>query len=320
MGHEQGVRTLKKGIVVRSTGSFCTVRFSESDISECRIRGKFRISGVRTTNPIAVGDIVEVEFSEKDATGSICKISERKNYIIRKSTNLSKQSHIIAANIDHAYVITTLAYPRTSTGFIDRFLVTTEAYRIPATVIINKHDLYTDILEEELAERLSIYENAGYRCLVVSAKNGYNMDKLRQYTKNGISLMAGHSGVGKSAIINALNPTLQIKTGEISSVHLKGKHTTTFAEMHELTEGGFIVDTPGIKEFGLIDFEPDELTHFFPEMFKLLPHCRFYNCTHYHEPGCAVIKAVEEGEIHYERYKNYLNILNNVEEEPEEWE
>ncbi|MBU1717977.1 MAG: ribosome small subunit-dependent GTPase A [Bacteroidetes bacterium] len=320
MGSEREYREIKHGIVFRSTGSYCTVRFDDGSTAECKVRGRFRIEGIKTTNPVAVGDKVDVGFAKNEETGFLFRIHRRANYIIRKSTKLSKQSHIIAANIDEAFLIATLVYPRTSTGFIDRFLVTAEAYRIPTTIVFNKFDIYTDDQKNALTEWIKMYGAASYRCLETSALTGFQIDTLHEYTKDKVSLFSGHSGVGKSAVINALDPRHQLKTGELSRMHSKGKHTTTFAEMHELNYGGFLIDTPGIKEFGLIDVEKEELTHFFPEMFALLPKCKYYNCTHFNEPDCAVIQAVENGKIHPERYKNYLNILNDVDEEPDEWD
>ena len=307
-----------KGVVLKSTGSWYLVKTLDNEIVECRLRGKFRMDGMKTTNPVAVGD--KVVFELKDGIGSIMKIEERRNCIIRKSTNLSKQKHIIAANVDLSVLIATVAFPRTSLGFIDRYLVSSEAYNVDSIIVFNKTDLYEGKLSEVLAEYRMIYESAGYRVFEVSALTGSNLNQLRTVLKGKTSLISGHSGVGKSHLLNALDPSLHIRTGDISSVHFKGKHTTTFAEMHELEFGATIIDTPGIKEFGLVDFEAWELGHWFPEFKPFIPICRFNNCTHLHEPGCAVIKAVEDGEIHSVRYENYLSILNNVEEENEEWE
>jgi len=304
-----------KGIVIRSTGSWYNVKTSTGQIIDCRIRGKMRLDGMKTTNPVAVGDIVTYTLNPNESTGNISGIEDRRNCIIRKATRLSKQKHIIAANLDLSVLIATIAFPRTSTGFIDRFLVSAEAYNVPSAIVFNKLDLYEGLLLEALNEFTAMYEAAGYTVLHVSATEGTNIEQLKTLLKGKTSLISGHSGVGKSHIINYLEPNLEIKTGEISTYHLKGKHTTTFAEMHELEFGAQIIDTPGIKEFGLVDFEPWELGHWFPEFKPYIPHCRFSNCTHVHEPGCAVIEATQNGEIHTVRYDSYLSILNNVEED-----
>lgn len=277
---------------------------------DCRIKGKFRIKGIVTTNPIAVGDIVDFELEPEQGTGVITTLRPRKNYIIRKSINLSKQAQIIAANLDQAFLIVTLASPRTSLGFIDRFLVTAEAYDIPARLIFNKLDLFSDEGLEILAEYQSIYENIGYPCYEVSALKGTNIDNIQALLKDKVSLFSGHSGVGKSSLINRLLPDLQLRTTEISEWHDKGMHTTTFAEMFELPQGGFIIDTPGIRELGVIDIAPQELGHFFPEMRERMHDCKFNNCRHINEPGCAVLLAVEDGEIELSRYESYLSIYH----------
>jgi ribosome biogenesis GTPase / thiamine phosphate phosphatase len=308
------------GIVFKSTGSWYSVRDNEGNFVDCKLKGQYRIKGLKATNPIAVGDSVEFEFQFNEKIGIINKINPRKNYIVRKSKKLSKQIHIIAANIDMAYVVITLAQPRTSAGFVDRFLVTAEAYHIPATLIFNKVDIYDDAQLQSLSEMKTIYENAGYNCLIVSALRGDKIAELKDQLKGKIVLFSGHSGVGKSALINAIDPSLNRKTGEISEYYLKGKHTTTFTEMLCLNNGGFIIDTPGIKEFGLIDFKQEDLTHYFPEMFKLLPQCKFYNCTHISEPECAVKPAVEKGEISMSRYKSYLSIFYGEDIDLNEWE
>lgn len=266
---------------------------------------------LKTTNPIAIGDRVRFQLQEKEKVGVIDHIYERTNYIIRKATNLSKLSHIIAANLDQAIIIITLASPRTSTGFIDRFLVTAEAYHIPARIIFNKIDLYDDESWETHNQIKDIYEKVGYPCTEISVKESINIDQVENLLKDKVSLFAGHSGVGKSALINKIESRLDIKTGSISDYHLKGKHTTTYAEMHELSTGGFIVDTPGIKEFGLIDFKIEEVAERFPEMRKYMHDCKFNNCTHVHEPGCAVINALKNKNISISRYENYLNIIND---------
>jgi ribosome biogenesis GTPase / thiamine phosphate phosphatase len=302
------------GVVIKSTGSWYNVLTKNEGIIDCRIKGKFRIQGIKTTNPIAVGDNVEFEL-EDDGRGVIHKIEERKNYIIRKSINLSKQSHIIAANVDQAFLIVTLALPRTSAGFIDRFLLTAEAYHIPTNIIFNKADLFEndkDLLKE-LNDFMAIYEKIGYKCYKVSATEKKDIQILRDITKDKITLISGHSGVGKSTLVNAMDDSLNLKIGEISDAHFKGKHTTTFAEMHPLKYGGFIIDTPGIKELGLVDMEKEEISNYFPEMRALKNQCKFNNCLHINEPKCAVIAAVERGEIAVSRYNSYLGIMSGEE-------
>ena len=302
-----------KGIVIKSTGSWYTVLLENKTVLECRIKGVFRIKGIKTTNPIAVGDNVELEI-ESDGKGVIHAITERKNYIIRKSINLSKQSHIIAANMDQALLIVTLAMPRTSTGFIDRFLLTAEAYHIPVNIIFNKIDLFEKPeTMVELNKFISIYEEIGYKCYKVSATENIEMDILRQLTKDKTTLISGHSGVGKSTLVNAMDANLDLRVGEISDAHNKGKHTTTFAEMHILSYGGFIIDTPGIKELGLVDMAKEEISDYFPEMRAIRNKCKFNNCLHLNEPKCAVIEAVENGEIAMTRYNSYLGIMNGEE-------
>lgn len=308
------------GIVTRSTGSWHTVSTEKGTPVLCKLKGNFRLKGIRTTNPVAVGDRVEFEMESDMSIGSITKILERQNYIIRKATNLSKESHIIAANIDQLILAATLAFPRTSTGFIDRLLVTSEAYHIPAIILFNKTDLYTEELMPWLEETEKIYLDAGYPCLRVSAKTGAGLDRLIEVLKDKVSLISGHSGVGKSTLINAIQPGLNIKIKEISSYHLKGQHATTFPEMHPLSFGGFIIDTPGIKEFGLAHFDKNEVAERFPEMRALMHLCRYSNCTHSHEPGCEVIKAVEEGRINHSRYDNYLSIFYGHDWNDDKWD
>lgn len=308
-----------KGRVIKSTGSWYDIKDENGNYLQAKLKGAFKIKGIKSTNPIAVGDIVHFDLVAETGTGLIHTIDERKNYIIRKSTNLSKQTHIIAANIDRAYLIVTIAEPRTSTGFIDRFLVTAEAYHIPTTLIFNKQDLVNEKSHPILERYQKIYSDIGYQCLNTSALNGAGIEALKTAIQDKVVLFSGHSGVGKSALINALDPNIQRKTGDISGVHKKGKHTTTFAELLELGFGGFIIDTPGIKEFGIVNFELNEVSHYFPEMRKRLSGCRFNNCSHVHEPGCAIVEAVENGDIHIERYENYINILNNVDEESNNW-
>ncbi len=301
------------GLVIKSTGSWYQVRAEDGETYDCRIKGKFRIKGIQTTNPIAVGDQVNFELEPNSGNGVIDKLHDRKNYIIRKSINLSKQAQIIAANMDQAFLVVTLASPRTSLGFIDRFLATAEAYGIPAVLIFNKLDLFNDAGLEFLEDYKAIYENIGYPCYTVSALEGTNIHIIEDLLKDKTTLFSGHSGVGKSSLINALMPELDIKTGEVSEASDKGQHTTTFAEMHELPFGGYLIDTPGIRELGIFDIRPEELGHYFVEMRALLNQCKFHNCRHVNEPGCAVIKAVEAGEIELSRYESYLSIYHGNE-------
>jgi ribosome biogenesis GTPase len=298
-----------QGLVTKSTGSWYQVRSGDQTI-DCRIKGKFRTKGITTTNPLAVGDVVDFEMEPEQGTGVVTNLIQRKNYIIRKSINLSKQAQIIAANLDLALLVVTLASPRTSLGFIDRFLVTAEAYGIPACLIFNKLDLFSDEGLEILADYQSIYENIGYSCYSVSALEGTNIDTVQNLLKDKVTLFSGHSGVGKSSLINQLLPDLDLRTNMISDWSDKGMHTTTFAEMFELPQGGYIIDTPGIRELGVIDIEKQELSHFFPEMRARLNQCRFNNCRHINEPGCAILEAIEEGEIAPSRYDSYLSIYN----------
>lgn len=302
-----------QGLVIKSTGSWYTILTDEGLKVDCRIKGKFRIKGIVTTNPIAVGDKVYIEMEPELETGVITELEPRKNYIIRKSVNLSRQGQIIAANLDQAVLVVTLASPRTSLGFIDRFLVTAEAYDIPARLIFNKLDLFSDEGLNILADFVSIYANIGYPCYEVSALEGTNIMPVKEMLKNKVTLFSGHSGVGKSSLINALLPDLELKTSEVSDWSDKGTHTTTFAEMFELPGGGFIIDTPGIRELGIIDIEKQELGHFFPEMRDRMHDCRFNDCRHINEPGCAVIEAVENGEITLSRYESYLSIYHGNE-------
>lgn len=296
---------MKEGTVIRSTGSRCRIRDDNGSVTDCIIKGRFRVAGIRTTNPVAVGD--RVIFDEE--TGLVTTLLPRRNYIIRKASNLSKESQIIAANIDQAFLMICIRKPYTPVEFIDRFLATAEAYRIRAEVIINKTDLH-DKEDSMTAERLmKVYSDIGYRCHLVSVSTGQNIDLLRRILKDRITLLSGNSGVGKSTLLNRLNPALNLKTGEISDYHEQGKHVTTFPEMHPLPEGGYIIDTPGIRGFGVIDFNRKEIYHFFPEIFKASGGCRFYNCLHTGEPGCAVRSAVEEGMIEQWRYRSYLSMM-----------
>jgi len=299
-----------EGLVTKSTGSWYQVQTPGGQRVDCRIKGIFRTKGITTTNPIAVGDKVDFDMEPELGTGVITQLLPRKNYIIRKSINLSKQAQIIAANLDQAFLVVTLASPRTSLGFIDRFLVTAEAYDIPASLVFNKLDLFSDEGLEILANYKVIYEKIGYPCYDVSALEGTGVEQVAGLLKDKVTLFSGHSGVGKSSLINALLPDLQLRTTEISEWHDKGMHTTTFAEMFELPQGGYIVDTPGIRELGVIDIEKNELSHFFPEMRARLNQCRFNSCRHINEPGCAVIRAVEDGEIELSRYESYLSIYH----------
>lgn len=299
-----------QGLVIKSTGSWYIVQANDGNRYPCRIVGKFRTKDIKTTNPVAVGDRVNFDLEPDGENGLINGLKPRKNYIIRKSINLSRQAQIIAANLDQAFLIVTLAAPRTSLGFIDRFLVTSEAYSIPAALVFNKIDLFDASAHEVLAEIREIYEKIGYPCYEVSATAGNNIEQLQQLLANKITLLSGHSGVGKSSLINALLPDHSIKTGEISGWSSKGQHTTTFAEMHELPQGGYLIDTPGIRELGVIDIEKEELGHFFREIFQYSDKCRFNNCKHVEEPGCAVVQAVETGDIAISRYESYLSIYH----------
>nr|WP_320117802.1 ribosome small subunit-dependent GTPase A [uncultured Marinifilum sp.] len=298
---------MKEGLVIKSTGSWYTVKTNDGEIHNCRIKGRFRMDGIRTTNPVAVGDMVD--FEEDKESKVIVKIHDRKNYIIRKSSNLSKHSQIIASNVDQAFLIVTVNYPLTTTTFIDRFLAAAEAYRIPVRLIFNKIDRYRPNDKARLDELKGIYEKIGYKCFEISAKNGTHLDIIREALQGKINLLSGHSGVGKSTLINAIQPGLDLKTGEISEAHSQGKHTTTFSEMFELDFEGYIIDTPGIRGFGTIDMEKEEMSHFFPEIFKTSEQCQFNNCSHIHEPKCAVKKAVEVGDISITRYESYLGMV-----------
>ncbi|NCB19159.1 MAG: ribosome small subunit-dependent GTPase A [Bacteroidia bacterium] len=304
----------KRATVVRHTGSQYTV--SDLPVWEpvvCVLRGKLRLKGATSTNPIAVGDHISYEPQE-DGTGVITAIEPRKNYIIRKSTNLSRQAHIIASNLDQVFLIVTLDFPETKLEFIDRFLVTCEAYKVPVVILLNKSDLYTKEYSGYKEFFHDIYSrSAGYTILETSGTTKHNIEIIKDMCRGKLSLFSGISGVGKSSLINSLDPSLSLKTGEISQYHKQGKHTTTFYEIHPLTSGGFIIDTPGIKGFGLLEMEKEELSHYLPEMLRVLDDCRFSPCTHTHEPGCAVKKAVEDGEITPERYQSYLSMLEEEE-------
>ena len=316
-----------KGLVMRTTGSWYRVLpegGTTDEAVDCRLRGNYRLRGNKQTNPVAVGDWVEYAMQD-DGTGVIADVCDRRNYIVRRATKLSKQTHVIAANVDRLCIVASLAFPRTSTGFIDRLLVTAEAYHIPASIIFNKTDLYDQGLAELHSELERIYASAGYKVYGTSALRGDGVEELRDLMSGRTTLFSGHSGVGKSALLNALVPGLELKVGEVSDWSLKGKHTTTFAEMIVVDAGSgvyehpqegnaptLLIDTPGIKEFGMVDFSPSELSHFFPEMRAVLPDCHFANCTHRHEPQCAVKQAVEAGAISMERYNNYLGIYDQI--------
>ncbi len=306
---------MEKGIVIKTTGSWYHVRTANNEIIDCKIRGKFRTKGIKTTSPLAVGDNVEFTLDKQTNQGVISKRHNRKNYIIRKSINLSKQAHVLAANVDQALLMVTLAYPKTYPEFIDRFLVSAEAYRIPAIIVFNKIDLYTPKVLNELAELKLMYEQIGYKCIEISATKNIGISTVNEILSNKITVMAGHSGIGKSTLVNVIQPGLNLKTTEISEHHESGKHTTTFPEMHCLDNGGYIIDTPGVKGFGIIDIKDEEIGHYFPEMFALLPECQYNNCIHNHEPKCAVKTAVEQGQVSKSRYKSYLSIINNKEDE-----
>ncbi len=299
------------GVVVRATGSWYDV-LADGRMLRCRIRGRLRLRGVRSTNPVVVGDEVICEAESGEDSGNdtdyvICDIAPRRNYVIRRASNLSKESHIIAANIDQALLMVTLRSPETPLEFVDRFLITCEAYKIPTKIIISKMDIQSN---EEVAHFRSIYERAGYEILELSVEHNIGVEAVEELLRQGVTLLSGNSGVGKSTLIKAIDPSLEIRTAEISSSHHKGRHTTTFSTMYPLQGGGAIIDTPGIKGFGLIDIESEELWHFFPEMISRASQCRFYNCTHIHEPGCSIIEAVEGGEISVERYESYLKIMD----------
>lgn len=297
-----------QGLVIKSTGSWYQVLASDGNSYDCRIIGRFRMQNIQTTNPIAVGDRVDIEVEPDQNTAIIKNLHTRRNYIIRKSINLSKQGQIIAANLDQAFLVVTLAEPATSFGFIDRFLLTAEAYGVPASLLFNKIDLFSDDGLEVLEEYKSTYQGIGYPCYEISALERIGLKAIEDELKDKITLISGHSGVGKSTLINALVPDADLKTGVISDWSKRGKHTTTFAEMIPLQFGGYLIDTPGINEFGVIDIDKGELGHFFPEFRERLNQCRFHNCIHINEPGCAIIQAVEDEEITLSRYESYLSI------------
>ena len=302
------------GLVIKNTGSWYTVKTDDGgQLIDCKIKGNFRLKGIRSTNPVAVGDRVTI-IPNAEGTAFITAIEDRRNYIIRKSSNLSKQSHIIAANVDQAFLVVTVNYPQTSTTFIDRFLASAEAYRVPVTLLFNKTDLLS---EEDLRYQqmmIDLYDTVGYQCLAISAETGEGIDKVMDMLTGKVTVLSGNSGVGKSTLINRLLPGVNLRTSDISDAHNSGMHTTTFSEMIPLPLGGYIIDTPGIKGFGTFDIEPEELTGYFKEIFRFSKECRFSNCTHTHEPGCAVLKAVEEHFISQSRYQSYLSMMEDKEE------
>lgn len=302
------------GRVIKSTGSWYILQKESGELVKARIRGKFRLDNIQHTNPVSVGDWVDFDV-DNEGLGVITKIHERKNYIIRRSVNLSKKSHIIASNIDKAFLVVTVDNPKTSFGFIDRFLITAEAYHIPVVILINKMDAYDENLIEEVKYYRLLYENIGYKTMEISSKTGLGLDELKSELKDVTSLIAGHSGVGKSTLMNVLNPELKLKTSEVSDFNQKGQHTTTFAEMYPWPFGGYCIDTPGIKEFGLVEMEKEEIQMYFPEMYERKGECKFDNCLHLNEPKCAIMEAVELGEIAPSRYENYVGFLEEIEEE-----
>ena len=299
---------------MKNTGSAYLVRAEDGKNYLCHIKGNFRIKGIKSTNPVAVGDVVKFDVrAEEDCL--INDILPRRNYIVRRPANLSKQLHIIAANLDQAVLIVTVAHPETSTVFIDRFLATCEAYSVPAVLAINKTDLYDAVDTEYMQNLMTLYRTIGYECFPVSAKTGEGVDQLRDAMKGKVTLLAGNSGVGKSSLINAVAPDFNAKTGDLSEVHDAGMHTTTFSEMYQIDDDSFLIDTPGVRGFGTIDFKKEEVGHYFPEIFKMSKDCKFGNCTHTHEPGCAVLDAVENHYISQSRYDSYLSIMDDEEEE-----
>ena len=301
-----------RGLVIKNTGSWYTVLTDDGQLIDCKIKGNFRLKGIRSTNPVAVGDRVQI-VPNNEGTAFITEIEDRRNYIIRKSINLSKQSHIIAANVDQAILVVTVANPQTSTTFIDRFLASAEAYRVPVILVFNKTDLLDEDMRRYQEAMVNLYQTIGYECHQISAENGDGVDNLRPLLKDKITLLSGNSGVGKSTLINRLVPEANLRTSEISDAHNTGQHTTTFSEMIRLDEG-WLIDTPGIKGFGTFDMEPEELTSYFKEIFHFSQDCRFSNCTHTHEPGCAVLKALEDHYIAESRYQSYLSMLEDKDE------
>lgn len=301
------------GTVIRSSGSVYGVRAADGRLIDCRVKGNFRLKGIRSTNPVAVGDCVHFDVRD-DGTAYIVDILERRNYIVRKASNLSKQSHILAANLDQCFLVVTISHPATATTFIDRFLAAAEAYRVPVVLVFNKTDLYNDAERDELEYLTALYGSIGYRCLHTCAVGGQGIEELKEAMRGKVSLLAGNSGVGKSSLVNAVAPEVAAKVGEISKTHDTGMHTTTYTEMFEFMPNSYIVDTPGVKGFGTFDMEVEEISHYFVEFFELSKDCRYGNCTHTHEPGCAVLEALERGEIAPSRYQSYLSMLEDKEE------
>ena len=298
-----------EGTVIKSTGSNYLVRQDDGTIVTCKMRGKLRLDGNKSTNPVAVGDIVDIDIEDDGSVGAIKNIHPRRNCIVRRATNLSRQSQVIAANIDQCLIVTTIILPETPIEFIDRFLVSAEAYKVPPVLVFNKCDYYDETpIQEELQHRINLYTKIGYRCLCTSSVTGEGIDELRDLLRDKTTLLSGRSGTGKSTLVNTVNPGLNLRTGEISMSSLDGKHTTTFAEMFPLSFGGYVVDTPGIRSFGTSGLSNEDVAHNFPEFFSRLSECRFYNCTHTNEPGCAVKAAVESGEIEPSRYESYISI------------
>lgn len=304
---------VKSGLVVKNTGSWYVVRAEDGEFTDCKVKGNFRLKDIKSTNPVAVGDYVDIKLNN-EGTAFITEIHDRKNYIIRRASNLSKQSHIIGANLDQSFLVVTVNYPETSTVFIDRFLATAEAYRVPVKLIFNKIDLYGEDELRYLDGLINLYDSIGYESYKVSAATGDGIDVLRDSLAGKVTLFSGNSGVGKSTLLNALLPEANVRTGEISEVHNKGMHTTTFSEMFPTGNGGYIIDTPGIKGFGTLDMEAEEVGHFFPEIFRFSADCKYGNCTHRNEPGCAVKKALEEHYISESRYNSYLSIIDDKDE------
>lgn len=302
-----------RGLVYKSTGSWYSVKTPSNEQFDCRIKGKFRLDGIKSTNPIAVGDYVDFELEKNSdvITGVINNICERKNYVLRKSVNLSKQTHILASNIDIVFLIITISSPVTSTNFIDRFLLTSNAYSINTVLLFNKIDLLDEAEKKVLKKLIEIYTNIGYKCFEISAKNQYNTDKVKFLMKDNISMFGGHSGVGKSTLINSLQPNLNLRTNNISVQHSQGQHTTTNAELFDLDFGAKIIDTPGIRGFGIVDFNKSDIKNYFPEFYKLINQCKFNDCMHVNEPKCIVKQYVEDGKIAISRYENYLQILED---------
>ncbi|MEG2150106.1 MAG: ribosome small subunit-dependent GTPase A [Bacteroidaceae bacterium] len=301
------------GLVIKNTGSWYQVKTDDGRFIECKIKGNFRLKGIRSTNPIAVGDRVEIIINN-EGTAFICEIDDRKNYIVRRSSNLSKQSHILAANLDQCMLLVTVNYPQTSTIFIDRFLASAEAYRVPMKLVFNKVDAYNEDEMRYLEELIKLYTHIGYPCFKISAKEGDGIENIKKELAGSVTLLSGHSGVGKSTFINALLPDIGARTAEISTYHNKGMHTTTYSEMFPVMNDGYIIDTPGIKGFGTFDMEEEEVGHYFKEIFQFSNKCKYNNCTHRHEPGCAVRDAVENHLISESRYTSYLNMLEDKEE------